>query len=150
MQQQHNVMLFSQLKRGRKENKILTSDISLTVFILWCESILLQCQKQKRLINPFIEWKFISKETALKSGLHYFAAAIRRELRIHEDCKRITVNEARRQSPTNILWMFVSIITECEGRAAYDILWGTGFELCTGYECHILIQSSNAKELQNL
>lgn len=35
--------------------------------------------------------------------------------------------------------MFVNIITECEGRAAYDILRGTGFELCTGYGFHTLI-----------
>lgn len=43
--------------------------------------------------------------------------------------------------------MFVNTITECEGRAAYDILGGTGFELCTGYEFHTLIQCGNAKEL---
>lgn len=45
--------------------------------------------------------------------------------------------------------MFVNIVTECEGGAAYDILWGTGFKLCIGYEFHTLIQHSNAKELQN-
>jgi len=27
--------------------------------------------------------------------------------------------------------MFVSVVAECEGTAAYDIVRGTGFELCT-------------------
>lgn len=88
------------------------------------------------------------KETALKSGPHYFTTAIKWEF-IHKDYKQIAVNEARRQRSTYIVWMFVNIRTECERRAAQDILRGMGFELCTGYEFPTATQHSNAKEVQN-
>lgn len=52
-------------------------------------------------------------------------------------------------SSTYIVWMSVNIRTECERKAAKNILWGMGFGLCTGYEFPIATQHGNVKEIQN-